>query len=160
MRQVEVVQVHRHHKHRKAEEQHSQLVPLAETADLEEELGHHTAQHRVEFGEQELHRTVFVRTQVAHVEEGMVQVHRTVEEHRGTMGQVRELALEVRRTLLEERGKRCILVDHRLMGSSRKLGVLGRSLDDVYESRGGLGKVVLGHHRVVGCHKLSKIKIS
>ena len=103
---------------------------------------------------------MFVRMQVERVEEGMAQVHRMVEEHPGTMGRVQEPARGVHRMRLGERGKRCILVDHRLMGSSRKLGVLGRSLDDVHESRGGLGKVVLGHHRVVGCHKLSKIKIS
>ena len=75
------------------------------------------------------HRTVFVRMQVEHVEEGKVRVRRMVEEHRGMMGQVQEPVREVHRMRLGERGKRCILVGRRPTGSSQMLEVLGRSLD-------------------------------
>ena len=94
-----------------------------------------------------------VRMRVEHVEEGMAQVHRMVEEHRDMMDQVQEPAREVHRMRLGERGKRYILVGRRPTGSSQTLEVLGRSLD-VCESQAGLDKAVLGHRRVVDCRKL------
>ena len=48
---VEVVQVHRRHKHRKAEEQQSQLALVEGDVDPEKKLGHHTAQRQAEAGE-------------------------------------------------------------------------------------------------------------
>ena len=48
---VEVAQVHCRHKHRKVEEQLSQLAPVEGDVDPEEKLGHHTAQRQAEVEE-------------------------------------------------------------------------------------------------------------